>query len=312
MPATSNTAKKHYAISRFGLDIDGHDLTDYVKNVEGGMLKSESVKEPTGSFNLPSQHLGPKTVEPITMELGLTKTNWLLSMVEKVVNNREHTRLSGHIYHADANSKSRFEQEFSRALITEVALPAFTGDGKDLAMLKVKMQPEIATFKTGGSTDIPMGTGAMQKSWQNNMFRLSLEVNGTKLDCTHVTKIDAMTVTIGTKAIQRGHFHLPEYMPTIVKMPKLVVHIPLAHASTFVDWARSSHGTEGSKADGASGYEATGSLELISPNAQKVLYTISFEGVGPEQISIVKSEGGSATAKTLKVDMYVTKLRMGS
>ena len=84
MPSTSNTAKKFYAISRFGLDIDGHDLTDYVKNVEGGMLKSESVKEQTGSFNLPSMHLGPKTVEPITMEIGLTKSNWLLGMVEKV------------------------------------------------------------------------------------------------------------------------------------------------------------------------------------------------------------------------------------
>ena len=311
MPATSNTAKKFYAISRFGLDIDGHDLTDYVKNVEGGMLKSESVKEPTGSFNLPSQHLGPKTVEPISMEMGLTKSNWLLSMVENVVNNREHTRLSGHIYHADANSKSRFEQEFSRALITEVGLPALSGDGKDLAMLKVKMQPEISTFKVGGGSDIPMGKGAMQKAWQSNSFRLSLEVNGTKLDCSHVTKIDAMTVQVGTKVIQRGHFHLPEYMPTIVKMPKLVIHLPLAHASDFVNWARESHGGEAGKADG-SGYEATGSLEFISPNMQKTLYTISFSGVGPEQISIVKSEGGSATAKTLKVDMYVTKLKMGS
>ena len=123
-------------------------------------------------------------------------------------------------------------------------------------------------------------------------------------DCevTHLCDVRDAVLT------QRG----AEVKAKTVKMPKLVVHLPLAHASSFVNWARDSHALEGTKADGASGYEATGSVEVLAPHDNKILYTISLEGVGPEQIASVKSAGGSATAKTLKVDMYVTKLKLGS
>ncbi|MBK9030236.1 MAG: hypothetical protein IPL61_02660 [Myxococcales bacterium] len=309
----SKVNQKSYAVGRFGLQLeeDGGspiDVSSYLKNVEGGLPKIESTKEQVGSFNQPRNHLATRTVEPITFEVGLCQANPLLKFVQNVINNRVHKRLSGHIFHADANSKSRFEQEFARALVTEIAFPALDAAGKDLALLKVKVQPETASFNVGSGQAIPMGVERAQKVWQNNSFRLELESNGTKFDCTHATKIEALTVTIGAKAVQRGRFLLPEYMPTQVKMPKLSIHVPLHHAGSLIDWFRNVANSEASKTDGAGGYEATGSLTYLDTTTSKDLYHITFEGLAPEQMTIVKSEGGSATLKTCKFDFYLTNM----
>ncbi len=306
MPA-SPVSSKSYAVSRFGVVIDGMDLTSYVKNVEGGLHKVESTKEQTGSYNHPTNHLATRTIEPITLEVGLCKANPLLEVIEKVVNQRVHTRMSGEIFHADANSKSRFEQDFKRAIITEIAFPALDAAGKDLAMLKVKLQPEEASFRAGDKSSIPMGSEKPQKTWQNNSFRLEIDQQGAVT--THVTKVEALTIGVTAKAIQRGGFLLPEYMPGQIKMPKLSIHVPLHHASSLIKWFERVGASQQAPADGA-GYESTGALTFLDTTTKKDLYTIKFEGIAPEQMTIVKSEGGSATLKTCKFDFYVTNLQL--
>jgi hypothetical protein len=174
-------------------------------------------------------------------------------------------------------------------------------------MLKVKLQPELATFKPGDKTPIPMGFEKPQKVWQNNSFRLDIEGQGN-INTDHVTKIEALTIGVSAKAVQRGSFLLPEYMPGQIKMPKLSIHVPLHHAGTLIDWFQRV-ADKPSSADGA-GYEATGGLTFLDTTTSKDLYTINFEGLAPEQMSIVKSEGGSSTLKTAKFDFYVTNLKL--
>ena len=303
MPA-SPVSNKSYAVSRFGVVIDGIDLTSYVKNVEGGLHKVESTKEQTGSYNHPTNHLATRTIEPITLEVGLCKANPVIDIVEKIVNSRQHKRLSGEIFHADANSKSRFEQDFKRAVITEIGFPALDAAGKDLAMLKIKLQPEDASFRAGDGSSIPMGHEKPQKTWQNNSFRLEIDQQGAVT--THVTKVEALTIGVTAKAIQRGGFLLPEYMPGQIKMPKLSIHVPLHHAGSLIKWFERVS-AKPTSSDG-SGYESTGALTFLDTTTKKDLYTIKFEGIAPEQMTIVKSEGGSATLKTCKFDFYLTTL----
>lgn len=321
----SKLNQKSYAVARFGLlmELDGGgtiDVTSYVKNIEGGLPKAESTKEQMGNYNQPKHHLATRSVEPITVELGLTQANPIVKVVEDIINKRSHVRVSGHIFHADANHKVRFEQEFKRAIITEIGFPALDATGKDLAMIKLKMQPETASFDVGGGQDLPMGVMRMQKVWQNNSFRLDLECNGTKYDCDAATKIDALTIQLGAKPVQRGHFLLPEYMHSQVKMPRLSVHVPLFHANSLIGWFRKVANTElgaadpDAKVDGSgksSGYEATGCLTFLDTTTKKELYHITLEGVAPEQMTITKSEGGAATLKTCKFDFYVNNLLLG-
>ena len=307
----SITQHKSYATTRFQVKMDGHPLTSYVKSVEGGLYKAESSTEPTGPFHIPVRHVSTRTVEPISMELGLSGTEWVMGMLENVINNREHKRFEGEILHADANTALRFRQQFHRAIVTEIVLPALDATSKDSAFVKVKLQPETIDFEgfTTPGPKLQPDTDSRQKLWGANTFRLNLECNGAKICCEQVSKIESITIKIGAKAFPTGKFHLPQYVPTKLDVSKLTVTLPLDCAGDFINWYRNTLTKESARKDGAT-YEATGSIEFLDQKCQNTLYTIDLMGVGPENMTIAKTEASATGAKTVKVDMYCTQLKV--
>lgn len=308
MPAT---AHKTYATSRFQVKIDGHPITSFVKNVEGGLYKVESSTNPTGPYHIPLKHVTTRSVEPISLELGLSGTDWAIGLLERVINNRDFSRLEGEVLHVDANTKLRFRQEFHRALVSEITLPALDATSKESAFVKVKLQPETIDFEsldTPGAKIQP-DKDTKQRLWGTNSFRMNLEINGTKINCDHVSKIEAITVKIGTKANQRGKFHLPEIIPTKLDFSKIGVTLPLDCAGDFINWYRNTVTKENGKADGSE-YEATGSIEYLNQSRSQTLYSIDLMGVAPENFVITKTEASSSNHKSVKVDLYCTQIKV--
>ncbi|MEZ4401623.1 MAG: hypothetical protein R3B06_16475 [Kofleriaceae bacterium] len=280
------------------------------------MPKVDAAKEPTGSFNQPGNHLTTRSIEPINLEIAMTESSGLVSRVHDIINRRQHSRIQGEILHADPDDKIRFVQQFSNALITEVTYPTFDASGKDTVFLKLKIQPETASFQPapGSSSIVPTGGRLNQKLWTTSAFRLSLEINGKAFKTDFCTKVEGLSVKIGSKPVQRGFFVLPEFIPTMVTMPKLSFHMPLHYSAELVQWFNDAvHNEHPSMTDGEarnSGYEATGSLEFLDPTRTKTLYEIRLEGVGPEQMGFVKSEGGANTMKSCKFDCYLTNMHV--
>jgi hypothetical protein len=312
---TAAPMSKNYATPRFQVVIDGHPLTAFVKSVEGGLLKVDPVTEPSGPTNVPSKHIATRSIDPISIEVGMCGSNWLLQIVESVVNNQTHTRLNGHIHHADANTSARFEQQFTRAMVTEIGFPSMDATSKEFVFLKVKMQPETAKFSAlGVGPKLSSEMYPPQKLWTTSAFRLNLELNGRKIDCERTTKIEAFTLKVGSKVMQTGSAFLPTYMPTKIEIPKLSFTMPLHYATDAINWFRDATARElPTLADGSSvggGYEATGSIEFLDPSRTKTLYTINLDGVGPEQFSISKTEASSTNTKTCKFDLYVKQMKM--
>lgn len=306
---------QNYAMSRFQVKVDGHPITSYVKSVEGGLIKTESATELVGSYHLPRRHLATRTVEPITMDVGLSGTDWVMGLLEKFINRQDHTRLSGEILHCDVNTALRFRQEFTRALITEIAFPALDAVSKDSAFVKVKLQPESVDYEAFGSAGPKLSPEkeTKQKLWNCNAFRINLELNGQDMGCDKATKLEAFTVKLGTKAHQRGVNFLPEYIPTKLEFPKLSMTMPMHYATKMINWYRAtSKPTDGSgqKQDTQAGYEATGSIEFLDPTRSKTLYTINLEGVAPENWTVPKTDASSTTTKLCKFDMYVHKMKV--
>jgi len=302
---------KSYAGSRFQVKVDGHPITSFVKSVEGGLYKTESSTDPSGGFHIPVHHLTTRTIEPITMEIGLSGGDWVMKILQKVINDRAYSRISGEILHADINTALRFRQEFSRGLITEIMFPALDAVSKDGLYLKVKIQPEGIEIKnqTEPGAKLVPEKETKQKLFNANAFRLNLELNGKKIACEHVTKIDAITVKLGVKALQRGKYLLPEYIPTKMETSKLSVTMPLHYANDFIDWYRAAVMVETGTKDGTP-YEATGSIEYLDPTRTKTLYSINLVGVAPENFTIGKTEGSSNTFKSCKFDLYCSQLKV--
>lgn len=311
--ASNTLASKSYATSHFQVKVDGHPITSFVKSVEGGLFKIDSVTEPTGPFHIPVRHISTRTVEPITIDIGLSGTGWIMGVLESIINRREFSRVSGEILHCDADTALRFRQEFMRGLITELTLPGLDANSKDAAFVKLKIQPEDIKFEAFGTAGpkLQPERETAQKLWQSNAFRLSLEINGKKIRCEHVSKIEPITVKVGAKAHQRGKYFLPEYIPTKIDFGKMGVTLPLHYAQDFIEWYRGCVTKEGgeSTADGPS-YEAHGSIEFLDPSRSRTLYTINLEGVAPENFTIAKTENTAGTYKSCKFDLYCSTYKV--
>ncbi|MBP8809212.1 MAG: phage tail protein [Kofleriaceae bacterium] len=313
MPSnTYNVKQRSYATSRFAVQIDGQDITAFVKNVEGGLVKTDAVEEKAGVANFPQKHAGTRSVEPLTLDIGMCRNSWVLEKVSTCINSKKHERFSGQIDYVDANYGARFTHQFTRALITEIGFPTFDPTAKDAAYIKLKLQPETADFDVASGGKIQTTSFAEQKLWQPNAFYLEIERGGDKIDCSKVTKIEAMTVKVGTKPGPQGPRQLPAYLPTTVQMPKLSIHLPLHGAESAIKWYREAVAATQSLKSDSTGYEATGALVLLDASRKEELYRITFDGLGPELVTIVKGEGGSTNLKTCKLDMYVTSMKLGS
>lgn len=320
MPSPPPT--KNFAMTRFQVKVDGHPIACHVKSVEGGLIKVESATELVGSYHIPKRHLATRTVEPITFDIGMSDADWVIGLLDKVINKRDFTRINGEVLHCDVNTALRFRQEFSRGLVTEIGFPSLDAASKDSAYVKVKIQPESVDWQayTTPGPKIQPERGTKQKLWNANAFRLSLSLNGKDLMCERTTKIEAFTVKLNTKAHQRGGFFLPEYIPTKLQFPdKISVTLPMHYAGEMINWFRlatspKDGGNNGSKAGGnkadAEGYEATGSITFLDPTRTKDLYTIDLFGVAPENWTMTKTDANSTTTKLCKFDLYVHRMEV--
>ena len=66
---------------------------------------------------------------------------------------------------------------------------------------------------------------------------------------------------------------------------------------------------EGDRASSDTGYEKTGSIEMLDTSHRKVLYEIELFGIGPETFSMQKSEANKGETKTCKFEAYVSKFK---
>lgn len=309
----------HFSTGHFKVVIDHKPITAYIKSVEGGLINAQSVEEPIGQYNLRGRHLGTREIEPIQIEFGMSGAKWALDLVDKFISDRKHHRLSGEIYHADANMVSQYMFTFSNAVITELTLPKLDAAGKDTPMCRVKLQPQDVTFKLGDHSKLSQDGLGRQKAWHSSNFRMTLDNIGELPFCTSV---ESMTIKLNHKPMQLGDHFRPDVLPTKVELPKLSISQPLLRSKPLIDWYQDavanqlSPGTadaaEAGTEKGKSGYETSGAIEFLDPTLKDVLYTVELDGVGMEKFSIAKSEANAAGTKMAKFDFYVTAMKVKS
>lgn len=314
-----STSTSHFTTGHFKLVIDGKPITAYIKSVEGGLIKAQSVEEPVGHDNIRRRHLGTREIEPISIEFGMAGSGWVLDLVDKFIVQRKHTRLNGEIVHADANMVAQYRYEFSNAVVTELSFPKLDGKSKDVALVKVKLQPQDIKFSLGDNRKLNPDGIEKQKQWHTSNFRVTFD-NGK--DARYVTSVEGMTFKLGHKPMQLPDQYRPDVVPTKVEMPKLAVTMPLLRSAGFIAWYDKAVANQlaGGTADatgavdtkGGSGYETSGSIEYLDHTMTKVLYTLEMFGIGMESFSIAKSEANAEGSKMAKFDFYVTECKVKS
>ncbi len=274
------TVRASHAAENLALELDG-EFAGFATSVEGGNPTADVVTERVGSDGIVRKHIAGVKYEDITISCGTGMSKgffeWLTATVD-----RTPSRKSGTIIWADVDLMERQRLNFSNGLVSEIVFPALDAATKDAASLTVKISAQSTRRLTDQRGRRLAAELAAQKRWTPSNFRLQID----GLDCTHVSKIDSITV---------------RQVPTdggYLDIPNLVVTLPESSAESFRDWV------EDFLVKGNSGQDAEkeGTLEYLAPDLREVYARLTFRNLGIFKLTRVPANRDRA--RTVRAEMY--------
>jgi hypothetical protein len=194
---------------------------------------------------------------------------------------------SGAVLMVAYDSKVMSRREFSSAKIVATTFPALDATSKEPAAMTVVLRPEGARVVKGAGTVQPT-MGGNSKAWLPGNFRL--EIPG--LDCTHVRKIDALTVKMTPGKS--------------VEFPNLEVTLNESNAETWAAWLKS-FVIDGNNGESA---EKTGSIVFFGSDAQTELGRISLYNLGISGLKYDALGAGAGPIRTVTAQLYCERMAL--
>jgi hypothetical protein len=281
------------------LELDGQ-FVDFLKSVEGGFPKSEVIHEPVGPNMIVKKHIGPPKFQDIAIQCDPLMPKPLFDWIAATLN-MSYVRKNGAIITTDSRSADQSRLQFNNALITEFGIPACNGAAKDYGFLTVKFAPEFTTPLAGKGNVISASVTKTQKVWPPSNFRLTIP----GLDCSKVSKIEALTIKQTLPQDVVGQMRIPQKEPAKLEFPNLVLSIAEVSAGTFYAWFQDMVLTGNSGENN----EKAGTLELLDPTLTTLL-TIYFHHLGIFGFAPQKPEANADAIRRVKVEMYCEQMTL--
>ena len=277
-PAAAATADA----SARGRQVGGHvflqlerTVVGELKAFQGGNLVGVTEDDPPGRDPYVHKHIGGFKWEDISLKAGLGLKPAFYDWVSAFMlgDRRAH---AGSIISTDGNFAIKQRLDFPSAVVTEVDWPALDASSKDPAYLTVKITPQ-STSRRLATGQIKSGPPNQQKVWLPANFRLAIG----ELDCTHVSKIDAI-------AIKWSEADKIEVSPLGFTLSAAFGKTWLAFMDDFV--------LGGSD-------ELAGKLEVLDPSLSTTLAFLELGHVGIYMLDTLGVQP-SGTIPRLKAEMY--------
>ena len=230
-----------------------------LKSVKGGDVYAEVIEDKQAKAPYTPKRLGQNVQSPFVLEAGLDMSHELHDWIKNTWVQGQNPRWDGAI--VTGNDRV----EFHNAILSEVTLPALDAGSKEPGYLKLTVVPTF-TQRSRETGKIDGSSGARQKKFVASNFRL--EIPG--LDCSHVVKVDALTVkqqyVRGSNGVDGG----------LIEFPNLRVELAAGTRKKWDDFFEEFV----VKRNCTEHDEKTGTLRLLSPNLQDALATITFHNLG--------------------------------
>ena len=264
----------------FVLMLDGVNV-GIVKSAAGGGATADVVSE-AGSTFFSKKHIGAAKYEDVTMQVGLSMNKAFYDWITAGGKGNFQSK-TGSILACDSNFNILSQRDFSNALITEVTIPAMDASSKDAAYMTLKFSPESTRYKK--SSGKVTGIDTRQKLWLPSNFRLNIP----SLDCTRVSKIEALTIQRTARNIS---------------FPNLKITFADTTAQTWIDW----HDAFVIKGNNGDANEKTGSLVFLAPDLQTPFGTINFFNLGIFRLSLDSSDVTPDQVQHVTAELYCERM----
>jgi len=281
--------QRGFVAGRFALELEGA-MAGFLQSMEGGDATADVVEEEGDESCSTRKHLANVNYQDIEISCGIGMSADFYEWIQSVLN-CEFSPRSGAILTADFAFKEIARRSFTSALITEITVPKLDAASKDPALMTVTLSPESTRRQKGSGNKLtPCAMGKAQKKWLASNFRLTID----GLDCTKVSKVDA--ITIKQKVTERE--------PGKLEIPNLAITLAESSAQSFYDWHEDFviNGNNGSES------EKNGMLEYLTPNLGQALFTINFQHLGIFRLAPEKAEAGSDQIRRVEAEMYCEQM----
>ena len=277
----------------FTLELGGVNQ-GFVQSFEGGSATGDVVVEKVGPDYIVHKHLVGVKYEDIAVGVGTGMGKELYEFV-KTAFGSTHIRKDMVFKRADFNQNVIWELDVFHTLVTGVEFPELDAASKDVGRLTIKFSPEFTRMKPG-SGKLSQSLRTKPKQWITSNFRLTIP----GLDCTRVSKIGPLSLTIEQANVATGEQRDYQRDPIGVTIPNLVVTLGEQAAQTFTDW----HNTFVIQGKNDQSQEKEGTLEILTPDLKEVLFTLKFHSLGIFRLAADKYEARDERIRTVTAEMY--------
>jgi len=278
---------------QYALVLDGQ-FVGLLKSVESGFISGNIITQQSGpNQNFLGKALGGITYEDISIHCGGNMESGFYQWIQASMNSQAN-QMNGTILKTDMNYQVIDEKVFQNAIITEVAFPALDGGSNAPYSFNVTFKPQQTLFQAGSGAQIPAQGQTFGGNLLSSHYRLNIQ--GLESACAFVTRIEPLVWKRPLVQAQTGNAYNAGAQP--VETPNLVITLPASQAGPFSQWFHNFvvQGQAGNEE------EKPGILELLAPDLQQVLFTISFGHLGIFRMSPVPSSG--VQESLVKVEMY--------
>ena len=292
-------AMSRFAAGRFALELDG-TTCGFLKSVAGGAITADVIVEPPAAGAFRKKHIGAPRYEELVLGLDLSLDKavyeWLADSFAG-----KHVRRDGSIIAADSRLKAVSERQFSRALVTEITIPAADAASKEPGFLTVKLLPEVLRAKAGSRAATKV-SASKAKAWLPANFKL--EIDG--LDCKKVTKIDALSFKVRVAEDQVRERRLATKEPTSAETPNLRITLPESASQTWTAWF------DDFVVKGLSGdeNEKSGKLSFLGPDLKSTLAEVRFFNLGIFRLEPEPKAVETETLARIRAELYCERMEL--
>lgn len=289
-----------YSAAHFLLELDHHENAGFIRSVDGGGVRSETMSYRGGDSHALYRQQGSPRYEELRIQVGMSMSRGFYAWIEKFFSGQV-VRKSGAIVAGDYHYKERARRTFNDALITEVQIPRLDASDRTPCYMGVTLAPERIEFAGGSLVELPRQVGTKQKLWTPNHFDFAID--GFESSTRRTMKVDGFSIKQQIQEYRSGEFKDPIRVPGRVEFPNLTFYVPEADAAPLKEHFKKSV-IDGRRADG----RLTGHLTMKDNDGQ-TLCTVHVDGIDLASIGPDKSDATSQDIKQVKVEVAVEGMR---
>jgi hypothetical protein len=263
--------------------------TGAVRDLEGGAIGAEIVRESNGAKHLGAMHYDSVKFR-VDFQQGKPVWDWVSATIAGSA-----AKKNVALTNCDFSLNAISQRDFQNSLLTEVAFPTLDAASKDPGWINLSFQPEAARSKAASGKCNAPNASARTKAFMPNNFKLEL----VGLETSYVNKVEGLTFKQEVSATTTGQSREPALHPSKVEMPNLKVTLSVLHADTWTAW----HDDFVVKGNNGNDREKTGAIVFLAADMKEEVARIALTGVG------IYSLGPSPDGDHLEAGIYAETMR---